>query len=134
MASPELDALEDQREELVIALSRYRKMQSRLDRYLEARTEHYGGAEHAIPDDVLPVMESYSSASEKYEAKVLELTRAVRVLDKARAAAREEQASMQKATDVDHSRPLQATISLYAEEKMDVELDLKYGTSCPPFS
>ncbi|TEB24110.1 hypothetical protein FA13DRAFT_1693931 [Coprinellus micaceus] len=123
--SPELLLFSDQREETTTALSRYRKALTRLDRYLEARTEHYnnGGAPHAIPDDVGSLMENYLEASGKYDDKVLELKRELRKIDKA---INEEHAASQKFVGSGAPCPYQATIGIYAEEGTEVEIVLKY--------
>ncbi|KAJ3512382.1 hypothetical protein NMY22_g15349 [Coprinellus aureogranulatus] len=107
--SPELVALEDKREEATVSLSRYTKMLARLDRYLESRTEHHGGTHNAIPEDVLPLLDSYGLVVEKYDAKVLALNRELKTIDKDIA---EAQSALQKLVDVNPSRPLKATISL----------------------
>jgi hypothetical protein len=121
--SSKLEELEDEKEEVKLSLDRCKKTLAGLDRYLESRTEVKPTAE-GLSSNVLPLVDDYNSASEKYDKKALELRRELKTID---AKITEERLALSNSVTVDRQRLMKATVGVFAEAETEVELLLKYG-------
>ncbi|TEB24527.1 hypothetical protein FA13DRAFT_1756801 [Coprinellus micaceus] len=99
---PKLEELEDEKEEVKLSL----------DRYLESRTEVKPTSE-SLSSNVLPLVDDYNSASEKYDKKALERKRL----------------ALSNSVTVDRQRLMKATVGVFAEAETEVELLLKYAVT-----
>lgn len=121
--SPTLEALEEEKEEIKLSLDRCKKTLAGLDRYLESQTEAKPKSEYS-GSNVLPLVDDYNSAAEKYDRKAMELRREFK---KVEAKITEERAALANSVAVDRQKLMKATVGVFAEAETEVELLLKYG-------
>ncbi|TEB23171.1 hypothetical protein FA13DRAFT_1916968 [Coprinellus micaceus] len=145
--SPKLDELEAKSSDLFSELERYKKTLMALDWYLEGHTRQAStiqsgssntvAAPNITPLAVLPLLDEYNAAAEKYDGKANAIRRQLKKLE---AEIEDERKNVEKAawesgepkakeSKVDRKTLARVTVGIYAEEDTEVELVLKYFVS-----
>ncbi|KAJ2920688.1 hypothetical protein H1R20_g16407, partial [Candolleomyces eurysporus] len=122
--SPKLRELQVQKEDLENALRRCKKTQDVLESYINKLNFNTQSLSEGKVD-ILPVIDSYDEAAEKYDKKEMELRRQLKTLE---LEMDEERALLwASVSSVDPHRSMMATVSIFAESEGDLEVILKYA-------
>ncbi|KAJ2922103.1 hypothetical protein H1R20_g14982, partial [Candolleomyces eurysporus] len=122
--SPKLRELQVQKEDLENALRRCKKTQDVLESYINKLNFNKQSLSEGKVD-ILPVIDSYDEAAEKYDKKEMGLRRQLKTLE---LEMDEERALLSASvSSVDPLRSMMATVSIFAESEGDLEVVLKYA-------
>lgn len=123
--SPKLKELQEQKEDLENALRRCKRTQGVLENYIGTLNfDKQVALEDRI--NILPIIDSYDEAAEKYDRKEMDLKRKLETLELEMV----EECALLSASvpSVNPHRLMMATVSLSAEAEGFVEVTLRYGT------
>lgn len=126
--SPTLESLKVDKEDLTAAIQRCEKTISGLDHYFRTLDVHHAAKANsdASHPTVLPLLDDYHTASEKYDTKLLSLKRHLKKLE---IAIIEEEKALQDSVKTDSNRLMKVTVGLFADAEAEIELKLKYAVS-----